>query len=121
MAINFDDQMILADKVLIEQGLYSTVTFSEKVGEEVYDPTTGSYQGGSVIGHSFNAVLLTESSSAIDGSGFKVTMDIVIIARNITFTPIVDQLFVINGTQWQLASSKMEPQRTVYEITLGRK
>lgn len=121
MAINFDDHMKNADAILLSQGLYNPVTFTEITGESSYDPVTGSYGTSSSTNHSFNAVLLSESSSPKDGSGFKVTLDIIVIARNISFTPIVDQIFSINGIPWQVASSKMESQNTVYEISLGRK
>ncbi len=121
MAIVFDDHMKNADAILSAQGLYNTVTFKEISGEAGYDPITGTYGTSSSTDHTFNAVLLSENSSAKDGSGFKVTLDIIVIARNISFTPIVDQIFVINGTNWQISSSKMGTQNTVYEISLGRK
>ena len=121
MAIAFDDHMKKADAILSAQGLYTTVTFQEISGEASYDPVTGTYGISSSTDHSFNAVLLSEESSAKDGSGFKVTISIIVIARNISFTPIVDQIFVINGVDWQVSSSKMEAQDTVYEISLGRK
>ena len=121
MAIAFDDHMKKADAILSAQGLYNTVTFKEISGEASYDPITGTYGTSKITNHSFNAILMSENSSPKDGSGFKVTLDTIVIARNISFTPIVDQIFVINGINWQVIKSTTGAQNTVYEISLGRK
>ena len=122
MSIAFDQFMEQTDSILTANGLYVPVTYVDTTVDDLsYDPVTGEYVQSSSTTHSFNAVSLTQTASNEPNNQYSVTLDIIVVARNITFTPEIDQIYDVNGTQWQVVTASLAPQGTIHSISLGRK
>ena len=123
MAINIPTTLLLIDKTLIAQKLYTPATFSQvnTLVTAAYNPTTGLYAEPVAILHTFNVVLLDTEYNSAEEEVYNVTAKIMVLPQNITFAPDVDQVYVIGGQSWIVSRLKLSPQDSLWEITLGRK
>lgn len=123
MAVNIPSTLLLIDKTLTAQNLYTAATFSQvnTSTSAVYDTVTGTYAQPVAILHTFNVVLLNTEYNSQEEEVYNVTASIMILPQNISFAPDVDQVYTIGGQKWIVSRLSLSPQNSLWEITLGRK
>jgi len=123
MAINIPTTLLLIDKTLRAQKLYTPATFSQVTTSTtaVYDTVTGKYAEPATVLHAFDVVLLDTEYNSAEEEVYNVTAKIMVLPQNITFSPDVDQVYTILGQSWIVSRLSLSPQNSLWEITLGRK
>jgi hypothetical protein len=122
MAIDFAALMLKADGILADQGLYTVITYLD-VSESFsnYDPETGEFSSTASVEYTFNGVLLNTDFKSDKDENYDIPLKIIVMASEITFTPSIDQIFTINGIDWQVSSFQLAPQDTIYTFYVKRK
>jgi hypothetical protein len=125
MSINsiISKEVIKIEKILKKSGLYKEFSYTDKTySETTYNPITGDHDStSSSTVYSFNGVALTQRSGELEEGSYNVLMDIIVMAANVTFDVRPGLEFTLGTTVWNVSTFKLNPENSMYEITLGRK
>lgn len=121
MAINFNEIVNTIDDVLTEQGLYTSVSFTDPdLFYNAYDPVSGTYADNPTT-YVFKGVLSTTNNSNESNSDSSTGLQIEVLPKNVMFTPAVDQVYEIDSVRYQVEYVDISPQNLLYSIGLRRK
>ena len=111
------------ENVLIKSGLYESFSYTDKTFKETeYNPVTGTTDGStSSIVYTFNGIPLQQRSGNLEESAYSVLMDIIVMYANVKFDMRPGLEFVYGSQVWHVSTFKLNPENSMYEITLGSK
>jgi N-acetylneuraminic acid mutarotase len=120
--MDFTAIMSQTDSILESQGLYQDVSYTD-VSESIenYDPITGKYSNSTTNTYTFKAVVLSQDNKGEEGHEYGVGISLIVIPSRLEFKLRANQVFVIDGSSWQVGSFDLAPQDTIYQISLRRK
>ena len=126
-----EKELSKVEKILIKSGLYQKFTYQEEIKFEgsTYDPVTGSYTGQEANDEfEFNAVTLGQRSGVLEDNSYTILMDIIVMYENVEFEMRSGLEFKFDSNNdsiynqiWNVSTFKLNPVKSAYEITLGRK
>ena len=140
MALDLQRYLNTADAALISQGLYTTITFvdvdrpaprigtsTDSVDDQTYDPISGTFVNEAEESvetsstFTFPGVVLNTNGSNQPNNTYKVMTQVIVLPQHINFIPEIDQIYEINGVDWQVMGFSIAPQDSLYTFDLGRK
>jgi len=117
-------ELIKVEKILKQSGLYKQFSYVERTDVETsYNPITGDHESdSSSTTYLFNAVVVnTISADRLEASAYSLLSDIIVMAANIEFDVRPGLEFTLGTQVWNISSFTLNPENSMYEITLGRK
>jgi len=117
-------ELIKVEKILKQSGLYKEFSYVERTDVETsYNPITGDHESdSSSTTYLFNAVVVnTRSADRLEASAYSLLSDIIVMAANIEFDVRPGLEFTLGTQVWNISSFTLNPENSMYEITLGRK
>ena len=117
-------ELIRVEKILKNSGLYKQFSYIERTDVETsYNPITGDHESdSSSTTYLFNAVVLnTRSADRLEASAYSLLSDIIVMSANVEFDMRPGLEFTLGTQVWNVSSFTLNPENSMYEITLGRK
>ena len=117
-------ELIRIEKILKDSGLYKQFSYIERTDVETgYNPITGDHESdSSSTTYLFNAVVTdTRTADRLEASAYSLLSDIIVMAANVEFDMRPGLEFTLGTQVWNVATFKLNPENSMYEITLGRK
>lgn len=117
-------ELIRVEKILKNSGLYKQFSYVERTDVETsYNPITGDHESdSSSTTYLFNAVVLnTRSADRLEASAYSLLSDIIVMVTNVEFDMRPGLEFTLGTQVWNVSSFTLNPENSMYEITLGRK
>jgi len=117
-------ELIRVEKILKNSGLYKQFSYIERTDVETsYNPITGDHESdSSSTTYLFNAVVTgTRTADRLEASAYSLLSDVIVMAANVEFDMRPGLEFTLGTQVWNVATFKLNPENSMYEITLGRK
>ena len=117
-------ELIRVEKILKDSGLYKQFSYIERTDVETsYNPITGDHESdSSSTTYLFNAVVTgTRTADRLEASAYSLLSDVIVMAANVEFDMRPGLEFTLGTQVWNVATFKLNPENSMYEITLGRK
>lgn len=117
-------ELIRVEKILKDSGLYKQFSYIERLDVETsYNPITGDHESdSSSTTYLFNAVVTgTRTADRLEASAYSLLSDVIVMAANVEFDMRPGLEFTLGTQVWNVATFKLNPENSMYEITLGRK